>query len=170
MSAVTIQGESFTLPDPFAEGHVLSAPEAAKLNQTLHEQIRVNFNAKVKAAKAGATFDHGAFQTQIDSATASFQFGTRARRGSKNDPIAREALRLAIDSIGAHLRKAGKKPSDYSNIKEMAAELVASDPAFTAKATEIVADRQSAGAESIDTVLSALTTKPPKAAAQAVAA
>ena len=38
--AVTIAGAEFTVPAPFAEGHTLTAGEAAALNQLTRENVR----------------------------------------------------------------------------------------------------------------------------------
>ena len=51
MEQIIIQGVTFNVPTPYAEGHVLATNEASALNQLLHENLRNNFASKVKAKR-----------------------------------------------------------------------------------------------------------------------
>jgi hypothetical protein len=80
--------------------------------------------------------------------------------------VAREAFRLALDKLSAKLRAEGKKPSDYKNLKEVAAALVERNPAFTERAKENIAQRD-AMALDLEAVTNALEEKEPEDQAEA---
>jgi len=162
---VTVVGHVFTMPNPFEEGHVLTEGEAGQLNQVYHENIRNNIAKKVKDAITAGSFTVEAFQAQIDKMCEEYEFGKRRAGGPRapSDPVAKEALRLAIDAISNKLRADGKKPSDFSNIKELAATLVSKNPAFTEKAKEIVAERQAMADAALGDLMSGLVEKPAEA-------
>lgn len=114
-SDITIQGATFAAPEPYTEGHTLSANEAAALNQLLQENLRNNFAGKVKAALeavGGAVdkLDIEALQTEFDAYAAEYEFGAR-RSGTRTpvDPVGREAVRLAKKKINEALKAKGIK-------------------------------------------------------------
>lgn len=169
---VTVAGKIFTMPLPFDEGHVLTAGEAGQLNQVYHENLRNNIAKKVKDAVDKNEFDQDAFQAQIDKMASEYEFGKRRTGGPRApaDPVLKEALHLATEAISTKLKAAGKKPSEFSNLKEIAQKLVDTNPAFKEKAAQIVADRQAVASATLDDVMGELTVKAetaPEAPAQA---
>src|SRR3954462_13657602 len=110
-SNITIAGKSFSVPEPYAEGHVLTVNEAATLNQTYAENIRNNMASKVAAAieaeKADTPvpYDHTAMQTAVDDYVANYEFGVR--RGVTGDPVEREALNAARELVKNAIRTKG---------------------------------------------------------------
>ena len=76
-SEITIQGMGFAVPIVYAEGHPLTANQAAALNQVLAENLRNNFASKVKeavtaAAKANEIKADSSLSTRFDSKVWSF--------------------------------------------------------------------------------------------------
>lgn len=173
--SVTVAGKTFTMPLPFDEGHILTAGEASQLNQVYHENLRNNVAKKVKEAVDSNKFDQTEFQALIDKMASEYEFGKRRAGGPRasTDPILREALRLATEAISTKLRSQGKKPSEFSNLKEIAQKLVDTNPIFKEKAAEIVAERQAVADATLSDVMNDLTVKPvetkttPEAPAQA---
>ena len=96
--AVVIQEYTFSIPKPFAEGHVCTGAEADVLNQTLAENIRNNTAGRVKKAVAEGSFDHALMQAEIDAYVKEYEFGVRRGRGPV-DPIEREALAIAKEEV-----------------------------------------------------------------------
>lgn len=104
----TIAGKSFSLFQPYAEGHVLTAGEAGALNQTFAENIRNNFAKSVSSAVEAGTFDQGVFQGQLEDYMSDYEFGVRRGGGGRvGDPVMREALLIAKDLVRKALAKAG---------------------------------------------------------------
>jgi hypothetical protein len=85
---------------------------------------------------------------------------------SAEAPVEREALRLALDKLSAKLRSEGKKPSDYKNLKEVAAALVERNSAFMERAKEIIAARD-AMAVDLESTFFSLKEKEPDEQAEA---
>lgn len=147
---ITIQGLQFSVPQPFAEGYTLRANDANALNQTYAENLRNNFATEVKKAIADATdeapVDLTALQAALDEYELNYDFGVRRAGGSlPADPVAREALKLAEEAVKASLRKQQYKLTDVgaAKIRELAENAVKEHPAFTERAKEIVAVKQS---------------------------
>lgn len=118
---ITIAGEKFKVFQPFAEGHVLTAPEASAMNQTFSENIRNNFSKTVKTAKEAGSFDSTAIQTALDTYQNEYEFGARRVRGESTprvsktaDPVLARAIELAREAVRAAIRAAGGNPKDYS--------------------------------------------------------
>jgi hypothetical protein len=160
---VTVAGKLFAMPIIFKAGQELTLTEgmASQFNQVYHENIRNNFAKKVSDKIEKGEFDQDAFQTEIDKYADEYEFGTRRSGGPRApaDPVAREALRLAVDAISNKLRAEGKKPNDFSNLKEIAAKLVEKNPAFTEKAKENIAERERIASETIGDIMGQLTEK-----------
>lgn len=164
MSTITIAGRSFSVEPRYAEGHTLTANEAAALNQTYFENLRNNFAGKMKG-------DTPIPEAELDSKFAeyasSYNFGVRTGGGGgSRDPIEVEAMSLARDAIKKGIQnlfaagKSTKKVGDYSAkaISEAAAKLIEQNPAFREKAKERVAQMQEVAGESIDaSILDSLT-------------
>jgi hypothetical protein len=122
---ITVQGIDLPVVDQFAEGHILTAVEAAVLSQTYNENLRNNFATRVKEAKEvlGEDFNTETPYTVGEKSFASiseqwaahveaYAFGTRRVGGGgkrTTDPVQREALRIAKASVESAIRtKYGK--------------------------------------------------------------
>ena len=153
-SNITIAGQTFSVPEPFAEGHTLDANEAGVLNQTYAENVRNNNASKVSEAieaakKEGApAFDLAAMQKEIDDYTADYQFGQR-RGGASGDPVEREALNQAREIVRSKIREKGGKLSDYkaADITAKAQEVLGKYPQIREKAKVTVAAQQQAATD-----------------------
>lgn len=113
-----IDGESFNVSQPYAEGHVCTAAEGKALNQTRSENIGNNLREIVKAAKAkrddpaapDATDFNGLAELVAKyDAEYNFSMGGGGSGTRKLDPIEREAKKIADETIRAHLAKTGRK-------------------------------------------------------------
>ncbi len=104
-SQVTIADKTFSVPQPFAEGHVLNANEASTLNQTYAENVRNNKAKSVKEAVAAGTFDQDVFQGAIDDYCAGYEFGVRTGGGRTGDPVMQEAMDITRDLVRKQLSK-----------------------------------------------------------------
>lgn len=162
MESLTIAGQSFQAPVPYAEGHELTANEASALNQTFHENLRNNFAKKVKEGlEAGVPV--ATLQEQFNEYAANYRFGERTGGGGgSRDPIQSEAMNIARTKVKEALRKAGKKISDFeaSAINGAAKALIEKDPSITELAKQRVAQVQEAATGDLGDVLSGLTPKP----------
>lgn len=133
MTKLTIQGLEFEVEAPYKEGDVIDANEASALNQTFVENIRNNFAATIKAAKAEICKTNGWVTKDgdkevpdlervsndaldMDEINASFvkyvesyEFGTRRVGGTRApaDPVEREARRLAWEKVKELLKAKG---------------------------------------------------------------
>lgn len=144
---VTISGLTFTLSNPYEEGHVATAGEASQLNQVRHENIRNNFAAKVKEAVEAGNPDTAALQAALDAYDSTYQMGVRTRTGGGGrvaDPVTREARVIAKDALTAALKAKGKKISDVEApvLKTTIDALLVKHPEWIEKARERVATRQ----------------------------
>lgn len=140
---VTIDSENFTVPQPFADGHVCTAHEASALNQLLVENSRNNFAARIKRAKEKGT--DIPTQADLDAYISEYEFGER--RATSGDPVQREAIELARPHVLNAIKKAGGNLKDYkaSEITTKAAELVAKNPQLLEQAKGIVAQKAAIG-------------------------
>lgn len=146
-TSMTIQGEIFTVAQPFTEGHPCAKNEAAALNQSLVENIRNNCAKAVKAAKTDGTFDQTKMQAFIDSYVEEYEFGVRGGR-APTDPVERAALDIAKAIVKNALREHSIKVADIdaSEITRLAEEVVADNPDIRKTAAKQVADRAKLGA------------------------
>lgn len=151
METITIQGADFTVAPRYSEGHVLTANEAATLNQTLFENLRNNFAKQVKDAKGEAeslTAEQVTeLQAKLDAYAASYAFGIRTSAGPRApaDPVGKEAFNLAKEAVKNAIRKQGKNPSDYpaAQINELAkGALEKHNAMFMEKARAAIAQRE----------------------------
>lgn len=133
--SITISGETFQVSKPYAEGHQLTANEASALNQTRIENLRNNFAAKVKDAKAAGAFDLPTFQAQFTALDSAYVFGVRSAGGGggpRLDPVEAEAMNIAREKVRAAIVKKGHKLSDVSaaTITELAKKAVEANPSI----------------------------------------
>lgn len=148
----TIAGETFSILQPYTEGHVLSANEAATLNQTWSENARNNFAKRVKDAKEAGTFDQASLQLSLDDYLESYEFGVRTGGGGRtSDPVAAEALAIAKESVKKALQKKGAILKDYSakDITDLAKQVLARGDA-TSQKIQALAEQRVAAAKEID--------------------
>lgn len=104
-----IDGETFEITAPYAEGHTINAAEAKVLNQTRSENIGNNVRARIKELKAANKIDEAReLVAKIDSEYV-FTLSNVGEGRKSLDPIEREARNIAKDIIKAHLAKTGRK-------------------------------------------------------------
>lgn len=144
---VTIAGQTFSLSNPYEEGHVVSAGEASQLNQVRHENIRNNFAAKVKKAVEDGTLNVEGLQAELDSYDSTYQMGVRTRSGGTGrvaDPVQREARSIAKEVLTLALKGQGKKISDVeaATLKTTIDTLLVKHPEWVEKARERVESRR----------------------------
>ena len=144
---ITIQGETFSCPVPFAEGHVCTLHEANALNQLTKENVRNNFAPRVKAGKENST-DPAQIASDFEAYVVGYEFGERKGGGSK-DPVHTEAMNLARILVKKALVKAGKAVKDVGakEITRLAEEAIEKNSWIVDRARETVAARQLEGAE-----------------------
>ena len=111
-------GVAISVAQPFEEGHVLTAIEAAKLNQTFADAIRTSLMAKLTRLKEVAKNEDK--EVDVAAATADFQsyaneyeFSERGTRAVV-DPVEVEARKIAKDQVLTAIRDKGGKVRDYS--------------------------------------------------------
>ena|SRR3990167_5061082 len=150
-TTITIQGQQFSVPAPFLEGHVLRPNEAAVLNQTYAENIRNNFAGAVKkAAEEGK--DVAALQSDLDKYVSEYDFGIRRIGVSVSvDPVEREAMALATKKVRDALKKKGINVKDLSKEKlaEMAKGALDKYPVIREQAAKIVAMKKEVGSSAL---------------------
>ena len=168
ITLITIQGIEFEVPQPYTEGHVVTAGEASALNQTLAENLRNNFAPKVKAAAAEyrktnnlaedaevapSNLDSDALQADLDKYAETYEFGVRTAGGTRTpmDPVGREAHRIATERVVAALKKNNIKLNSVSKEKmsELVTSTVAKYPDITAEAKRRVEAASSFALEDI---------------------
>ena len=152
-NTIKIAGVNLTVPQPYAEGHTLTANEAAALNQVLAENIRNNTATKIKEASAKGTSEDQ-MQAEVDAYVAGYEFGVRTGGGRTSDPVEREAMELARQAVRNQLQKKGHKLSEFSgkDITAYAAKVMENEQhrkTLMDKAKKIVAQRESGGIEGI---------------------
>lgn len=154
---ITIQGLEFVVPVRYAEGHVVTANEAAALNQTYHENLRNNFANTIRAKKEelfGVKGEDGKvsipddaalddeqlseLQSRLDAYAAEYEFARRTGGGrAPADPVEKEALNLAKQAIRTALRSQNRK-ADADTIEAAAKQLVDQNPLFRETARQRV--------------------------------
>jgi hypothetical protein len=105
---IIIQGLTFHAPQPYAQGHVLTANEATALNALLAENLRNNFTRRVKARANGrdlAPEDGAAYRLRSEFATYAAQYRLGTGTTPPRDPVAREATRLATSLVREWLNR-----------------------------------------------------------------
>lgn len=141
---VTISGHEFDISLPYAEGHTLTAIEAAQLNQTRAENVANNCRKKVKELiEAGDVAEATNIVTAYDAEYTFAAPSTGSGRRSM-DPVEREARKLARDYIRQTLAEETppRKLSDVDKdaLEAKVAEIAANDEVLKV-ARKTVADR-----------------------------
>ncbi len=153
---ITCQGLILKAPLPYEEGHSLNEREAGALNQTFLENLRNNYASKVVKALEEAETEKvedltpeqkTAIQRDFDKYCEGYEFGVSG--GRQIDPVRAQAIQLAIAAVKAKLKAKGHKISEVGTekIKEFAEAAVEANPAFMARAKEIVDARTAAADE-----------------------
>lgn len=131
---ITIAEKIYSIPQPFAEGHVCSANEASVLNQILAENCRNNFAPKVKKDPANAPT-----QEEFDKYVAGYNFGVRSI--SSSDPVQKEMKAIVERALIKALAEQGMTKSqmakeDFDN--QVQDTIEKNYDALFARATEIL--------------------------------
>lgn len=148
-----IGGVKVSIPAPYAEGHTVTAGEAAMLNQTLAENFSNNLRKRVSeyvpdgspegTAPREASGEEA--QALVDAYAGVYEPGVR-RAGSGGgrqtlDPVEKEMRVIARESLNALLQKQGVKRNEV-NYNELLEQVVGEhEDALRAKAEKIVAQR-----------------------------
>lgn len=132
---ITVKNKIYSIPTPFAEGHVCSQNEANALNQLLAENVRNNISGKLKNGIEVS-------QEEFDAYVSSYDFGVRAV--STKDPvekIMRELVEARINQqlAAKGLSKKSMETEKYNEAVEKAIE--ANREVLQARAREIIALR-----------------------------
>jgi hypothetical protein len=158
----TIGGIVVNVPAPYTEGHVVTAGEAAMLNQTLAENFSNNLRTKVeKFIPAGSPEGTAArvataeeAQGLVDSYASTYEPGVR-RAGSGGgraslDPIEKEMRVIARESLNNLLKKQGLKRNEVSYDDLLEDVLRDHADALRSKAEKIVAARSKNTLDDLD--------------------
>lgn len=141
-TTITIKGATFIAPEPYVEGAVLTANEAAAMNQLLHENLRNNFSKKVEVALeavngAVGDLDMDDLQKQFNDYAEGYEFGVR-RAGAKVsvDPVERELYKLAAQLLRKALKSKNVDVKTVSEEKfdELVAGVIERTPALREEA------------------------------------
>jgi len=138
---IVIQKTTFVAPAPYAAGHVLTGPEAEALNQTLAENLRNNFAARMKrAAEDGTQLS----QEDFDTYAQAYSFGARVSTSARvvRDPVATEERKLAEAAIREAIKAKGLKVKDVpAETFETYVNRAVSEGRYRAQAESIVEAR-----------------------------
>lgn len=151
---LTIQGLVFKAPQPYGEGHVLTAVEASVLNQTFAENLRNNFAPKIKSAiedyaKAQGVevdsvtvdqLDKAALDVVFDNYSKEYTFGVR-RGGRILDPVEKELRGMAEEIVRNALKAKGYKLNsiDGDKMEELISGVIEARPELRQEAERRVA-------------------------------
>lgn len=151
----TINKKQFSVPAPYAAGHVLTAGEASAMNQTFRENIRNNNADNVDKWLAGtpAEGDKPAIepltieqvQAKLDEYASDYEFGERSTAAPRMDPVEREARSMVKEAVTAMLTSQGKKPKDMAEgvfDKLLAAAWESNKDKALARAQDIIDQRK----------------------------
>jgi hypothetical protein len=156
---ITIQGITFVIPAPYHTGYVVTAAEAAALNQTYAENLRNNFAKSVKAAaEAGADVDVESLQAQLTEYASTYEFqGRRRSVATPIDPVARESYKIAKAAVVEALQKRSIKVKDLpeGKLDALIAGLIEKNPEITEEARRRVAVTTEATSDLFDSILDA---------------
>jgi hypothetical protein len=145
---ITIQGLSLNAIAPFKEGHVVTANEAAVLNQTLAENLRNNFASTVadavEAAGDHSKVDMVELQKTFDGYIKGYEFGVRKGGGFSGDPVAKEARSIAKEMAKQVLKAKGHKLADVSSeqMDALIEKIISKKPEINQIAQKRVQERQ----------------------------
>lgn len=148
-----IGGHSVRIPQPYREGHVLTAGEAVMVNSAYAEAFTNNLRDKIGngiTEGEGENAKHRDYtaeeaQAIVDAYAANYVPGSRPSRGEAADPreveIDREARKLAEADVLALLSEQGLKRKEVA-FKDIVAGALEDDTSYRARATELVDARR----------------------------
>jgi len=123
----TIAGKTFSIPQPYTEGHTLTAGEASQLNQVLAENIRNNLAGRVKELVDGGTFDQDDAQLMVDTYFEEYEMGVRSGGGGRVvDPVRKEAMVITANLVKDAIKRkhGGLKGVKVKDINAKAASII----------------------------------------------
>lgn len=160
---ITVNDVKLVAPAPYAEGHVVSAGEAAALNQVYGENLRNNFAKRVKKAKDDWAAEHAGeplpehiindLQAQFTKYAEEYEFhGKRRSTRAPTDPIAKEAFKLAKAAILEKLREKNIATKDLADgqLAEWTEQLLAKEPGFREEAKRRVEASKAIASTALD--------------------
>lgn len=150
-----------SVPQPYIEGHTITAGEASALNQTIAENVSNNLRAKLKAGHTTGEgenavtrpFTDEEAQVLVDNYLAEYEMGVRQTGSGTSrvvDPIEREARRLAKEAAKQLVTSKGKKLKEVDLDAITDAIYDANVDSLTAEATKIVKAKDKAGEKLAD--------------------
>jgi len=140
MPELLIAGVTFEAPERFAEGHTLTAVEAAALNQTYYENLSNNFSPKVKKLKKNGDVIPedllAGIRAEFAQYANDYQFRGKALSKAPTDPIGAIAVKLAREKINEALRGKNIKKEDLpeGRYDELVNELALTNESIRAEA------------------------------------
>ena len=156
--ARTIGGVEVQVPQPYAEGYVLSAAEAAMLNQTFAENISNNMRSK--AEKDGTALTAEQFQPLIDEYVAGYEPGVRSGGGGGGaralTPVEVEVRNLATAKLKEILKSKGLKQKDINFVEVRDKIIEQHRDALTAQAEKVVKAREKAAGSNEDDIFASV--------------
>lgn len=167
-ASIVIQGLTFPVNPSYAEGHVLTAVEAAALNQLRGENLRNNFaktvkDAKEAAEKAGTPLDTDALQAKFAEYERSYMFaGKRSGTRAPADPVGAELFKIAKQTVLTALKNRKEGPVDPKSLAEgvldklIAGAIEKRGAEWRAEAEARVAARNKIASESMEGLLDGL--------------
>lgn len=130
---ITISEREFTIPQPFAAGHVCTEGDAKALNQTYAEAIRNNFASKVKIAFGDAPTEElnpSTIEALVAEYAANYVFtiGNVSTKVTMS-PVEKEALKIAATLLDAKLAEKGlsKKKIGAEKYEELRGQIAVKD-------------------------------------------
>lgn len=157
--ARTIGGVEVQVPQPYAEGHPLTAAEAAMMNQTFAENISNNMRAKA-VGEDGAVLTAEAFQPLIDEYVAGYEPGVRQGGGGGGaralTPIEVEVRNLATAKLKEILKQRGLKQKDIEFVKVRDQIIEQHKDVLTAQAEKVVKAREKAAGSAEDDIFASV--------------
>ena len=148
---ITIAGKPFDVPHRYEEGHQLTAAEAKALNQIFWENLRNNFQVRVNSAIKAGAFDHKFLQDQLNEYARTYEFGSRARRGTFKDPFMDQAAKVAREKVHGDLRREGVDPKEVQSavITARIKEAIATNPRIMQEARRRVIEMRALAADDL---------------------
>lgn len=111
---IRIQDVTVEVNAPYSAGHTLKAREATALNQVRAENIANNVRTQVKELIAEHGADAGPHVQEVVKAyDAKYDLERAPATRTSMDPVTREALAIARQTVKDHLIANGKKLADY---------------------------------------------------------
>lgn len=147
-------GLTVTVEQPYAEGHVMTALEAEKLNHVLADNIRTALTAKLKRLAEAEGFDPASVAGEFQSYADAYEFSVRTPRAAV-DPIEKEAIKIAKEQVHAAIRRKGGNPADYSaeQIAEYVSKVLANKPEIREEAQRRVESSRNMAADLLSDLL-----------------